>query len=315
LPRPRSSVDIHLAGGYRIDQLDRLLRDLAPALSMREPRLVNIDMAGLAPVSPTAIAVITATTMRLMEGDLLLAGSTIVEPRSVSVRNYLMRMDFFRLLTGDGGRDEPFERRRAVGFRPCREFVTPDECRSVSLELTNALTEACATDKTARASIRICLDELAENVIHHADTPLGGFAAAQGWRKTSTFEIGMVDLGVGIRGSLTKNPAYADIGDDVTAITTALEPRVSATPERNSGIGLFITRLLLRENGGTLVVRSGRGALYAGASEDAYATEVAFPGTVVALRARTDRPLDIGDVYRRLNDDDDREGNDRDSSR
>ena len=46
----------------------------------------------------------------------------------------------------------------------------------------------------------------------------------------------MVDLGRGIRLSLTNNPAYADIEDDVTAIATALEPRVTATPERNSGL-------------------------------------------------------------------------------
>jgi len=114
-----------------------------------------------------------------------------------------------------------------------------------------------------------------------------------------------VDVGVGIRRSLTNNPRYADIEEDVTAITTALEPRVTATPERNSGIGLFITRLLLRDNGGVLVVRSGTGEVYSGAQEGARETPIRFPGTLVALRARTDRPLDIGAVYGRLEDDDD----------
>jgi hypothetical protein len=125
----------------------------------------------------------------------------------------------------------------------------------------------------------------------------------------------MVDLGVGIRGSLTKNPWYADIDNDVDAIQTALQPRVTATPDRNSGIGLFVTRILLRENGGTLVVRSGRGAVYSGAREDAHAARVGFPGTVVALRARTDRPLDIKRVYRRLDDDDNHERDNDDPGR
>jgi hypothetical protein len=86
----------------------------------------------------------------------------------------------------------------------------------------------------------------------------------------------------------------------VAAIETALQPRVTATPERNSGIGLFVTKLLLRENDGSLLVRSGAGRVVGGVGECAESAEVHFPGTVVAMRARTDRPLDIGKVYRRL---------------
>lgn len=315
VPQSDPSVEVRLSSSYRISQLDRLIRDLSPLFAIDRPQRLRLDLGGLVAVSPTALAAITATVMRLEHHELLLPGSIIVEPRSAPVRNYLMRMDFFRLLTEEGEADEPFERRAAVGFRPCKEFITRDQCRDVALDLTDALTEACETDSTARFSIRICLDELAENVVHHADSPLGGFAAAQGWRRTSAFEIGMVDLGVGIRGSLTKNPLYADINDDVDAIVTALQPRVTSTPERNSGIGLFVTRLLLRENGGTLAVRSGQGAVYAGAREDAHASEVEFPGTLVALRARTDRPLDIREVYRRLEDDDTDERDDHDPGR
>ncbi len=86
--------------------------------------------------------------------------------------------------------------------------------------------------------------------------------------------------------------------------------RVTATPERNSGIGLFITRLLLRDNGGLLVVRSGAGEVYSGSQEGARETPIYFPGTLVALRARTDRPLDIRAVYGRLEADDDDSDND-----
>jgi hypothetical protein len=77
----------------------------------------------------------------------------------------------------------------------------------------------------------VCLDELAENVVFHADTDLGGFAAAQGWNRRPEMEVGIVDLGRGIRESLTTNPEYADIVDDVTAIDAALQPMVTSTPE------------------------------------------------------------------------------------
>jgi hypothetical protein len=70
---------------------------------------------------------------------------------------------------------------------------------------------------------------------------------------------------------------------------------------------LFITKLLLHENKGSLLVRSGNGRVVGGVGECAETTPVSLPGTIVAMRARTDRPLDLGKIYRRLpngNDDD-----------
>lgn len=296
---PVSPLRVRLAGAYKFDQLDRLIRDLAPLTDLRRRRVVEVDLRGLVAVGPSALALLTAVLMRASHNGRFARGSELIMPASPQVRNYLTRMDLVRLIAPSAP-DPGIARHPPVGFRPCREFVTADECREVARELTDALAERCETERIARASIRICLDELAENVVHRADAPLGGFAAAQGWMRTQQFEIAIVDLGVGIRNSLAKNPAYADIEDDVTAINTALQPYVSSTPDRNSGIGLFITRLLLRENGGTLVVRSGLGAVYSGAEEREHEAEIGFPGTLVAVRARIDRPLDINEVYRRL---------------
>lgn len=110
----------------------------------------------------------------------------------------------------------------------------------------------------------------------------------------------MVDLGIGIRASLIRNQAYRDVDTDVEAIEAALEPRVTSTPERNAGIGLFVTKLLLSANGGEMLVRSGTGAVYRGSEDRAESRATRLPGTVVALRARTDRPLDINAVYAQL---------------
>lgn len=308
MPRPRT-VHVRLAGAYRIQWLDRLIRDLGSLVGLVQPARATVDLSSLVAVGPSAIALLTAVLTRCRTEGLFAPGSVLILPSSPPVRNYLLRMDLVSLVA-PGGPPEPIARNPAVGFRSCREFITAEESQTVARELTDALSERCSTDAIARAAIRICLDELAENVIHHAASHLGCFAAAQGWTRNQQFEIAIVDIGVGIWRSLTKNPRYADIADDVTAITTALQPRVTSTPERNAGIGLFITRLLLRDNGGLLLVRSGSGEVYSGAEEGARETDISFPGTLVALRARTDRPLDLGPVYRRLDDDDGNKGDD-----
>jgi hypothetical protein len=227
--------------------------------------------------------------------------STVYLPNSPPVRQYLERMDMFRELVSDLEPEE-FERRDPVGFRPCQHFRGASDYATVAKDLTDALAERCRIEPVAKAAVRVCLDEICENVVHHADTSLGGFAAAQGWPKQGrrVFEIAIVDLGVGFRRSLIKNPAYAHIQDDAEAIDTALKPRVTSTPERNAGIGLFITSLVLHFNGGELLVRSGLGAVRRGARFKVEAREVPLPGTVVALRANMDRPLDLTPVYAAL---------------
>lgn len=301
-----SPIEIRLSGAYRVNsRLDKLVEALSPLITARRARRVHVDTTDLVNVGPTALALIAAVLKDADSRGVIARGSSLTPPKAKPVRHYLQRMDLFKLVVGEEeykGFPEPFTRRRPVSFRPVSEFTTADHAHEIARDLTDAVVATCDTDQVARAAIRICLEELAENVIHHADAPMGGFAAAQGWKKNSTIEIGIVDLGIGVRASLTKNPQYADIADDVTAIETALRPRVSSTPDRNAGIGLFVTKRLLRGNGGVLVVRSGRGAVYSGVQDARDVRAVAFPGTLVALRARTDRPLNINAVYRELED-------------
>jgi anti-sigma regulatory factor (Ser/Thr protein kinase) len=291
---------VTMAGGYGLNQLERAIRDLRPILDMDEPQELLIDLGGLAHIGPAALALLAAVLKRREEEGF---SCEVIPPRSPLTRNYLQRMDFTKLLFDDEI-PEPFKRKKAVGFRPVQHFRGEDECWLAAKELAEALVERFKPDSIATAAIRICLDELAENVVHHAYTDLGGFAAAQSNPKRHTFEIAIVDLGIGIRASLARNPAYADISTDVEAVSTALQPRVSSTPERNAGIGLYITKLLLRGNGGQLLVRSGHAVVCRGANETEEENDMSFPGTIVAIRAHTNAPLDIDQVYRELSEHD-----------
>jgi anti-sigma regulatory factor (Ser/Thr protein kinase)/anti-anti-sigma regulatory factor len=298
----RATLTITLAGGYPFAQLERLLRAVDPLAKLEARRQLILDLRGMTFIGPAGLAWLIAVVRRAEDHNLIDGGSVLM-PRSPLTQRYLMRMDFLTTLDLASVDDEQFERHPAVGFRPCQRFLDDEGGRQVALEMTDALAESCETDDLARHSLRICLDELAENVIFHADTPLGGFVVAQRLKRIPEFEIGIADLGVGIRRSLQKNPAYVDISDDVTAISKALQPRVTSTPERNGGFGLAVSKLLLKANGGTLCVRSGNGSVQTGATNREQHQELEVLGTLVALRARTDRPLNVQQVYRLLEDD------------
>lgn len=297
-------MQIDLPGAFVLQQrrLERLIRLLRPLFDLREPAHVEVDMSRLVSIGPTGVALLIAALRRVDEAGCFGEGSTLIPPNSPQVKNYLMRMNLIRSLIGGEDTPEPITRNPTHGFRPCLMFSDDRDYWKVSKDLSDALNESCVTDEIARSAVLVCLSEVSENVVHHAEAE-HGFGAAQGWKKTSQFEIGIVDLGRGVRASLTANPDYADIEDDASAISMALDARVTSTPNRNSGIGLFVTRLLLAANGGLLLVRSGYGAVYSG-STDEVRTETEFmPGTLVALRARTDRPLDINALYQQLEHD------------
>lgn len=297
----RPDIRIELPGSFVLKErrLERLIRLLRPVLDLRNPAVIEIDLSRLVSVSPSALALLIAALRRVDDAELIADGSILLPPNSPGVRNYLMRMNLIRSLAGGESFPEPIERHEAHGFRPCAMFSDDSDYWQVAKELTDALTESCKTDQVARAAVLVALSEIAENVIHHAQAE-HGFGAAQGWPRTQQFEIGIVDLGRGVRASLTANPAYADIADDAAAISAALDARVTATPERNSGIGLYITKMLLAANGGSLLVRSGNGAVYSSLEADLRTEVESMPGTLVALRARTDRPLDMNAVYSQL---------------
>lgn len=82
--------------------------------------------------------------------------------------------------------------------------------------------------------------------------------AAQALKRTSELEIGIVDLGIGVRASMAKNSDFDELyTDDLSAIEVALRPTYTSTPGRNAGLGLAFSTLLLKLNEGRLIVRSG----------------------------------------------------------
>jgi anti-sigma regulatory factor (Ser/Thr protein kinase) len=212
-------------------------------------------------------------------------------------------MDVFRVLFENEPTtpEDQVERHETTGLKECEHFSSADGGRRVAKALAKAIQEKVETDAVTANSLDVCLIELTENVYYHAGTDHGGFAAAQTFKNTEEIEIAIVDLGVGIASSLSANPDHAeDAADDISAIKAAIRPLVTATPERNSGYGLALTRFLLEINDGRLIVWSGEGKVQFGEKHLEKRVD-RFPGTVVILRLHTDRPFDIATAYERLN--------------
>jgi anti-sigma regulatory factor (Ser/Thr protein kinase) len=299
VPEPETTT-ITLTGPYHFGTVERVIRDLAPLLQLHSPTVLELDLSRLTFISPAALAILVAGMRRFEDMQLVETGSMVIMPTARGIDRYLRRMNFLNVLYYGVEQKEDFKRKKAIGFRECRHFDSPKNYPEVRQELADLVSEHCDIDALARGSLHIALDEICENVLFHASTDHGGFAVAQALRSKPLMEIAIADVGIGVRASLNKNPDYAHIQDDLTAIATALKARVTSTPERNSGFGLWVTSNLLADNGGELLVRSGYGAVFRGSRDAAIVRDASFPGTLVVLRIRTDRALDINAVYRAL---------------
>lgn len=293
---PAHAVVARLSGSYPVEEVDALISDLQPLLELDAEAKVFLDLRDLEMLHPSTSAVLAALLERCSRHEFYGPTSEVRPPQRPAVRNAVARLHGYQGLlaasgvTGSAGR---------VGSR-VSQFEDEAGARMVSRELTEALAAGCDVDDLAIRAIRTCLDELCDNVIHHAESDLGGFASGRGWRRPPRFEVALADLGIGVRRSLNKNPSYADVDDDVAALKRAVELGVTSTPDRNSGYGLPVTRDLLDANGGLLVIKSGWAELALGSEDEVFKSDAEFPGTLVVLRARTNRPLNVTDVYRRL---------------
>ncbi len=297
------SLSVELSAAYHLHSIRRMVRDLQPIYDLTKPTVVVLDLTGLTFIGPAALAYMVAVMRRGRENKVIANGSMILHPRSMAVKTYLHRMDALQVLFEKEPTSipDPVVRHDASGLKECEHFSSEDGGRRVARGLAQAVQEEVETDKLTEAALDICLTELAENIYFHADSSHGGFAAAQTFKNSREIEIAIVDLGVGIARSLSANPDYAEeASDDISAIKAAIRPLVTATPERNSGYGLALTRFLLEINDGRLIVWSGRGFVQFGEKHIEKRVEN-LPGTIVALRLHTDRPFDIARAYERLN--------------
>jgi anti-sigma regulatory factor (Ser/Thr protein kinase) len=295
-------MTVEIKDAHHLHSLSKTLRVLRPVIDLERPTVVNFDLSELTFIGPACLAFLVAVIRRGRETKMIYSGQ-IRYPHSVPARTYLKRMDAIQVLF----EKEPVEveedvaRHPARGLKECEHFASADGSRRVARALAQAVQDKVQTDDVTRASLDVCLTELTENVFFHAATEHGGFAAAQTFRNSQEIEIAIVDLGVGISASLAKNPDHADeFTDDISAIHTAIRPLVTSTPDRNSGYGLALTRLLLEINDGRLIVWSGNGKVEFGEKPADKRVEQ-LPGTVVVLRLHTDRPFDLATAYKRLN--------------
>jgi hypothetical protein len=143
-------------------------------------------------------------------------------------------------------------------------------------------------------TVTFSLREIMRNVVEHSGSDVLEFCA-QYWPTKKKVEIVVLDSGMGIRASLSKNP-FLQVKSDRDAVHLALMPAISGKTYKgvrrrsndvwqNSGFGLYMTNRLCRNGGNFFVCSGDTGLILSGKGKTDVTTS--FCGTAIRLVLNT----------------------------
>lgn len=257
----------------------------------------TVDLGGLSFITPWGTAGLSSLLL-----DCVGRGSRfdLVLPRDSSVLAYLKRAHFGNILSEAG--------LQAQSHQLNQISLQEHDAKDTLLELMRLqgrnedfylkasniihLFKSMGIEKEKAEYIVSLIGELVDNTFAHnaGNWPhgehIGGILMAQRYKKTKELEIALSDMGLGIRKTLTANPAYASIRTDREAIIKALEKGVTSRPQGRGGNGFtYIQEALKNGLEGTIDIWSGNSHLrIAGTGINDISDSKWLIGTAIALK-------------------------------
>ena len=225
-------------------------------------------------------------------------------PRREEVTKYMDRMDFFKACYGIYQFMHPFSWPQERFLRSHRSDVLLEVTPIKGSDDIHAIVEE--VEKRAESILRInlnydsraidlfvvALSEICQNIPEHSQDM--GFVSIQKYyfgRRLgkNVVKIAVMDLGIGIRKSLTEKYAssFGERWNDFQAIRLALFERASRFSDPGRGHGLSEVRKLVQKWNGKISIRSGTARLVLAPTWDSTAQHQTglslFPGTLISI--------------------------------
>jgi anti-sigma regulatory factor (Ser/Thr protein kinase) len=268
-----------------------------------EEQYLELDFTSTVFCSPTCITLLAACIERLWQEGKFTSGHVLHSKNELAVR-YLKRMDFFKELSIPV--EEDFERKEPIGFRPVTHVENEQTAPAVARDLVKAVSERNKLDDAATFALKTCFSEIVENVFYHAESPIDALTSIQAYKKykgkPARTELVIVDGGRGIKPVLAESQYADQITDDYSAISLAVQKNVTTTGDTNRGIGLWVASEVVRLNEGEMLILSNEGGMRVDKHGQHRVDDHYWPGTLVAIEFRMDKPLDTGPIYGSVED-------------
>lgn len=270
---------LHVFGDLRLSTLPYMTAGLHRAVDVSAYRDITIDLTSLSSIQPSVVPPLAAY-MRRMIRDVKVDFS-VLEPRSISVRSKLQSLGLLHYLD-----HRKYAKPKPNSSDPALlQFMNHDEREVAVDKVMNSALRTSRLDRRQTAALDWAVNEITDNVLSHAKSPVGGFLICNKIPKTNIIEFTVADSGIGVARSL-------GITDDTEAVEKAIQEGVTRNKSTNQGNGLFGTYRLSLISRGIFVLKSRNGNLFVEKDGGMHIRRdgVPFPGTYVVCQIDCDDP-------------------------
>jgi anti-anti-sigma regulatory factor len=144
---------------------------------------------------------------------------------------------------------------------PALQFQDGDAQYDVVNRAMDVLLETIkVSDRTQMKALEWSLNEITDNVLNHAESPIGGLVQIQCFPVKNRVSFYVADVGVGIPATLRK--ASPNISSDSAALDRAIREGVTRNSLTNQGNGLYGTFKCCEVSGGAFDIYSNNAELH-----------------------------------------------------
>lgn len=240
-----------------------------------------------------------------------------------SVRNhrdhsYAGHMGFFQSFGLDYG-NRPGDAAGGSNYLPINELEIDDlywEARDTGQKLGEVITDHATSIATVltrtghgilHETVSYAIREVLRNAAEHSQSKIVKYCG-QYWPSRNRVQIAIMDCGIGIKQSLSRNP-YLDMQDDSDALKLAIMPGISGKMYegveirpydewQNSGYGLYMLYRMCRAAGSLFMV-SNNATLEIISNTHTAIPQPALSGTAIRIQFDTSRLVGLSDQLAR----------------
>ena len=267
-----------MVGSFRDQTIRRLIVVCGEAVDDRGYEDIVLDFSGCTGAFASAMLPICAhVLLRRQQGITF----TLELPPHGLISNLFLNTNWANFIN-----PERWDRSTYAGHihLPATQFSTATEQHHAIDALVNAILGSVQDlTRSDFAAIEWALNEIADNVLVHAESPVGGLVQVTTFnKKNQQVAFVVADAGLGI--PTTMRTTHMELVADSDALFQAIREGVTRDKSVGQGNGLFGTLEICRVSGGTFSIGSGQGLLYYNEDRGVHARkeQLPFPGTVVA---------------------------------
>ena len=205
---------------------------------------------------------------------------------------YLSRMNLFRHLGIEY--EETYERHSEVGrFIPLHLIDSSDAVLPAVEAIADLILHQFEDARNFLPAVEWAVCEIVDNIRIHSETPVPGAVCAQYFPERHRLDVGVCDMGRGIKASLAESYDLFSHGD---AVTKALERGVTRNKEVGQGNGLAGSLEIAKANQGAFRIWTGN-CLYDCTIARFHVFEAELPGTGLSLSLNTLQPVQLSSLF------------------